>query len=118
VGNEDLHLKNISLIRADGIVRLSPAYDLVNSTLVLGPDAEETALPINGKRRGLTRRMLVDYLGYERFRLPEKQVSTELATLAAAVKNWNALITDSFLPKSLQTGYRDIVSERSERLFR
>ncbi len=34
-GNEDAHLKNFSLVTRDGIVGLSPAYDLVNTTIVL-----------------------------------------------------------------------------------
>ncbi len=34
IGNEDAHLKNFSLIQRDNKVELSPAYDLVNSTIV------------------------------------------------------------------------------------
>lgn len=117
VGNEDLHLKNVSLIRTEGIVRLSPAYDLVNSTLLLGPEAEESALPIGGKRRGLTRRILVDYLGRERFGLPERQIESELRRLSSAVDGWDAIIAESFLPDDLTSGYHEIVTERTGRLF-
>ena len=51
VGNEDMHLKNHSLITRDGKVELAPAYDYVSSTvafLTLGKRIEtiaETALP-------------------------------------------------------------------------
>ncbi len=34
VGNEDMHLKNFSLITRQDRVALSPAYDLLNSTIV------------------------------------------------------------------------------------
>ena len=117
VGNEDLHLKNVSLIREKGVVRLSPAYDLVNSTLLLGPEAEESALTIAGKRRGLTRRILIDYLGRDRFGLPDRQIDSELEKLWTARSGWNAIIDDSFLPADLKSEYIDIVSERSTRFF-
>ena len=34
-GNEDAHLKNFSLIRRNDKVEMSPAYDLLNSTIVI-----------------------------------------------------------------------------------
>jgi serine/threonine-protein kinase HipA len=55
VGNEDMHLKNFSLISRDEKHELSPAYDLLNSTLAMGGGArEELALPLNGKKSKLT----------------------------------------------------------------
>ena len=35
IGNSDMHLKNFSLIERNGEYRLSPAYDLVNTSLQL-----------------------------------------------------------------------------------
>src|SRR5882724_11657416 len=62
VGNEDMHLKNFSLItRKTGRVDLSPAYDFVNSTIALPNAKEEMALPIRGKRSNLTRSDIFDY---------------------------------------------------------
>ncbi|MCX6138433.1 MAG: HipA domain-containing protein [Ignavibacteriales bacterium] len=43
VGNEDMHLKNYSLISHDGLVRLTPAYDLINTTIVLADPIEQIA---------------------------------------------------------------------------
>ena len=54
VGNEDMHLKNYSLITQKGKVRLSPAYDFLNSSIVLKGDIEEIALPVKGKKSNLT----------------------------------------------------------------
>jgi serine/threonine-protein kinase HipA len=34
-GNEDMHLKIFSLVVRNGVVGLAPAYDLLNTTLVL-----------------------------------------------------------------------------------
>ena len=39
-GNEDMHLKNFSLIRRNGKVELSPAYDLLNATIAM-PNPQE-----------------------------------------------------------------------------
>ena len=60
VGNEDMHLKNFSLITTqEGITRLSPAYDLVSSKLVLKNSEEELALPIRGRRNRLKKMILL-----------------------------------------------------------
>ena len=50
-GNEDMHLKNFSIWLRDGVVSLTPAYDLLNTTVVLENATEESALPLQGKRR-------------------------------------------------------------------
>jgi len=67
IGNEDMHLKNFSIITDDGKVTLSPSYDLVNTTIEFTnkPD-DEIALPLKGKKNKLSRNLLVDYFGMER----------------------------------------------------
>jgi len=35
IGNEDMHLKNFSLITRKHIITLSPSYDLLNTTIAL-----------------------------------------------------------------------------------
>lgn len=49
-GNEDMHLKNFSLIRNENKIEFTPFYDLVNTTLLLKRAEEEIALPIKGKK--------------------------------------------------------------------
>jgi serine/threonine-protein kinase HipA len=49
VGNCDAHLKNFSLLETDAGLRLSPAYDIVNTALYDGFD-QSIALSINGKK--------------------------------------------------------------------
>ena len=44
-GNEDRHLKNFSLLVEKGRFRLAPAYDFLNSTLVLENASEESPMP-------------------------------------------------------------------------
>lgn len=50
VGNEDMHLKNFSLITRDRKISISPAYDLLNSTIAQKNTKEEIALPLKGKK--------------------------------------------------------------------
>lgn len=53
-GNNDMHLKNFSLIETgNSIFVLSAAYDLVSVQIVNPDDTEETALNLNGKKRNL-----------------------------------------------------------------
>lgn len=50
-GNADMHLKNFSLMEnLLGEYAFSPAYDLLNTAIVMPEDKEESALTINGKR--------------------------------------------------------------------
>ncbi|MCB1134788.1 MAG: HipA domain-containing protein [Chlamydiia bacterium] len=116
VGNEDMHLKNFSLIRRPEKIELSPAYDLLNSTIVIrGKD--ELALPLKGKRSKLTRALLCDYYGSERLRLNQGVIETELQSLAQAYLGWGTVIDSSFLPEKMRESYKDLLDERSQRLF-
>ena len=115
-GNEDMHLKNYSLITRDGKIQLSPAYDLVNSTLVLPRVCEESALPLRGKKRNLTRKDFVHYLGAERLGLNERILNDELSRFSMAKIRWLQVIQESFLPEPLKERYAEIVAQRQKRL--
>lgn len=55
IGNGDAHSKNFSVLYyEENGTRLSPAYDIVCSKLVI-PKEEDSALTINGKKNNLTR---------------------------------------------------------------
>ena len=116
-GNEDMHLKNWSLLGRDGRVDLSPAYDLLNTSIVLQHPAEESALPLRGKKRRLTRNDWVDYLAVERCGLPRKTVEEDLAQLlTTAAEKWPGLIERSFLSDAKKAAYEQLVRERLVRL--
>ncbi|MFH1223909.1 MAG: HipA domain-containing protein [Pseudomonadota bacterium] len=53
LGNGDAHLKNYSVSHKDDGIRLSPAYDIVCSKLVIHNE-EDSALTINGKKNKLS----------------------------------------------------------------
>lgn len=52
-GNNDMHLKNFSLIHLEESIVLSPAYDLLNVNLVFPKDKEEMALLLNGRKKNI-----------------------------------------------------------------
>ncbi len=53
IGNNDMHLKNFSLINTNFGWALSPSSDLLNVAILNPEDKEELALPINGKKKKL-----------------------------------------------------------------
>jgi len=112
IGNEDSHLKNFSIITDDNQTRLSPCYDLVNSSIVLKEQDEEIALPINGKKKHLTRNILVNYFGIERCELTEKSIEKVLETISLAIPKWKTLIDISFLAKEMKVKYLDLLDGR------
>ena len=117
VGNEDMHLKNYSVIVRDGKVELSPAYDLLNSTIVLKDGAEEIALPLKGKKSNLTRNILVNYFGKEKCGLTDKTIEKSLAIIQAAIPGWYTLIGISFLSETMKDKYRKLLQDRTRILF-
>lgn len=116
VGNEDMHLKNFSLITRNNLVELSPAYDLVNSTIVLR-SPEELALPLHGKKSRLTRSDFVNYFGKERLKLPQSVIDQEISSLTASFPAWERLIQTSFLTTKMREKYLILFRERRGRLI-
>jgi serine/threonine-protein kinase HipA len=115
-GNEDMHLKNWSLIRRKGVIELSPAYDLLSSTLTLEKPAEEIALPLGGKKRRLTRESFFEYYAKDRLQLSEKAINTIEKSIRASIPHWMELIRRSFLSESMKQRYRQLLDERLIRL--
>src|SRR5690606_28330680 len=54
-GNNDMHLKNFSLMHTDKGILLSPAYDLLNVNLIFPDDKEDLALTLGGRKRKVKR---------------------------------------------------------------
>ena len=115
-GNEDMHLKNFSLWMRDKVVSLSPAYDLLNTTLVLRNAKEESALPLNGQKSNLNRKLWVDYFCRERLRLNAAQTESILEDLKKAIPAFETLIQRSFLSSKLKEAYWNILTKRATKL--
>lgn len=117
IGNEDMHVKNFSLLTREGKVELTPAYDILNTTIVLPEEKEEIALPIKGKKRKLDSEILIDYFGQIRLGLNRKIISSLLDDLNAVAFAWDKLISISFLPDEMKQEYKSLLNRRRERLF-
>ena len=116
IGNEDMHIKNFSLITRKNKVEFSPAYDLLNSTLAMGGAEEEMALHLAGKRSRFRRRALIDYLGRERLGLNEETTIQTEKDFQKVIAKWEKLINISFLDSQHQTIYLELIKERFQRL--
>jgi len=112
VGNEDMHLKNYSVITLNGKVELSPAYDFLNSSIFLKGDIEEIALPIKGKKSNLNRNLLINYFGKECCSLSDKVIEKSLSKINRAFPSWFELIDISFLSDIMKEKYRVLLQKR------
>lgn len=112
-GNGDAHLKNFSLLSGlDGIVRLSPAYDLLCTRLVL-PD-DRLALPVGGKQDGLRRAHWQEYGNY--CGLPARSIARELARIVASLDPAIALVSRSPLGAPFRARYVELLRDRAATL--
>jgi serine/threonine-protein kinase HipA len=106
-GNNDMHLKNFSMIETDGQWSLSPAYDLLNVNLANPKDKEELALSMEGKKRKFTRHH------FERFGanlgLNKKQIQGVFNRLEHNKSEAKRLIDASFLSEVMQESYWNIM---------
>lgn len=114
-GNADMHLKNFSLLAQDGIgMTLSPAYDLVNTTLVNPADEEELALNLNGKKKKIKKHDFVKAMTGQN--LDTKQQANIFNKMIQAYPAWIALINKSFLSDEFKDRYASIIRERMIRI--
>jgi serine/threonine-protein kinase HipA len=113
-GNNDMHLKNFSMIENPSGWGLAPAYDLLNVAVVFPEDKEELALTLAGKKKKLTRELFVQ-LG-EGIGLTSKQISRGFNRLQKNKPKAFSWIDKSFLSQDMKTAYKEVLSERYGRL--
>lgn len=113
-GNNDMHLKNFSMIESPSGWVLAPAYDLLNVSIINPDDDEELALTLAGKKKKLKQehfRQLGTDLG-----MTDKQIG---GTFRRFVKNKPKAmhrIDRSFLSDTMKTDYRRWVEKRYAQL--
>lgn len=114
-GNADMHLKNFSLLREeDGMVRLSPAYDLLPTVLLMPEDPEESALTLNGKKRKLVR---ADFLALARvLKLHDKVVEHTFDKFLKQIPAAVAFVAKGFCAPSTKRAMGKLIKERAARL--
>lgn len=113
-GNNDMHLKNFSMIESPSGWVLSPAYDLLNVAIVNPEDDEELALTLAGKKKKLNLthfKTLGNNLG-----LTEKQINGVLNRLSENKPKAIQWINESFLSDELKENYKSVLNKRYSRI--
>jgi len=113
-GNNDMHLKNFSMIESPSGWILAPAYDLLNVSIVLPEDTEELALTLEGKKRKL-KKVHFEHLG-QGLGLTEKQIQGVFKRMFKNKPKAIKWIDHSFLSNDMKAAYKDILETRYERL--
>jgi len=114
-GNTDMHLKNFSLYDRPklGYV-LSPAYDMIATSLVVEDD-EDLALTLNGKKKKLRRN---DFLAaISRFDIDAKAIENMFDRFRNAEQQWHEFINISFLPDDMKNSFHELIKERVSRIY-
>ncbi|MCF0041911.1 HipA domain-containing protein [Dyadobacter fanqingshengii] len=113
-GNNDMHLKNFSMINVGNDWLLAPAYDLLNVTIVNPEDTEELALTLEGKKNKLKREHF-ETLG-KGLELNDKQISGVFRRFEKNRPTAIEWIDKSFLSDHLKLEYKSILEARYTRL--
>lgn len=113
-GNNDMHLKNFSMINTRSGWTLSPAYDLLNVRIANPEDKEELALTLGGKKKKLNR------VYFERFGeglgLTPKQIQGVFKRFEKNKEKAITWIDQSFLSNIMKEAYLEILNERYSKI--
>lgn len=113
-GNNDMHLKNFSMIESPSGWVLSPAYDLLNVSILNPDDKEELALTLAGKKKKLKREHFVQFgkgLG-----LSDKQIKGAFKRIERDTPKAIKWIDRSFLSEDMMNVYKEVLEERYKQL--
>ena len=109
-----MHLKNFSMILSGGKWVLSPAYDLLNVSILLPEDPDELALTLEGKKKK------IKFEHFENFGtkmgLSQKQMNNVFSRFNECKNDAFDLIDDSFLSTGNREEYKSFMTNRYERL--
>ncbi len=114
-GNNDMHLKNFSLIKnKKGSYDLCPAYDLLASALVVEGDDEELALHLNGKKKKIKRHDFVEAM--TRSQINPKSIENVFEKFSTMIPVWHDKIDRSFIPEDLKSAYQELIVARFKQI--
>lgn len=114
IGNNDMHLKNFSLIaEVPGNYNLAPAYDMVAAQLLVN-DSEELALNLNGKKNRLKRTDFDNAI--EGSGIPKKAIQNIWKRIETGMAEWQQLINNSFLSPKKKVEFKRLITERAQQL--
>lgn len=110
-GNNDMHLKNFSLLKRNKNYDLCPAYDLVASELVVEGDDEDLALNLNGKKKKIKQK---DFeIAMTRASIDQKVIENIFKKYKTLIPKWYAFINESFLPEVMKDQYKTLIKQKS-----
>lgn len=113
-GNNDMHLKNFSMLNSGEDWVLSPAYDLLNASIAKPQDDEELALTLQGKKKKLTRKHF-EHLGIG-LDLTDRQIKGVFSRFQRHKPDSIDWISHSFLSDDYKTRYLALLDERYARI--
>jgi len=113
-GNNDMHLKNFSLLKTALGYNLSPAYDLVSSSLVVENDNEELALTLNGKKRRFKQSDFIDSM--QKAGLDSKMIENLFGRFKKLIPKWVKFVNVSFLPTEMKDRYQKLIQSRASQI--
>ena len=122
IGNEDMHLKNFSLITKENKIELAPAYDFLSTTTAFMSSGksldqiEETALSLKGKKRKLTKNIWINYFAKDRLQLNSAIIDEECNRFSSSFDQWYNLINISFLSPAGRNTLIDLIKKRRQLL--
>ena len=114
VGNNDMHLKNYSLYAPTGKWVLTPAYDLLNVSMVNPKDTEELALTLNAKKKRIKKSDFVRAM--ETSGISPKVFDNILAKYRKLLTKFNEIIDLSFLYEEDKDLYKQSIASRLARI--
>src|SRR5690606_18564088 len=113
-GNNDMHLKNFSMIFQNNKWTLAPAYDLLNVAIINPEDTEELALTLEGKKRKL------HWEHFQRLGALLGLNNKQIEGIAKRFKKKKTVafrwIDSSFLSEEYKEKYKDLLEEKYRRL--
>lgn len=118
IGDADAHLKNFSLLERPEGLRLSPAYDQLNTTIYDNYD-RDAALEINGRLRALESidRSTLTELGRV-IGLPGGAANRVVASVQAGWERSTALALGPAIdPQDFRARYAELVTNNAARIF-
>ncbi len=113
-GNNDMHLKNFSMIESPYGWVLSPSYDLLNVAIVFPEDTEELALTVAGKKKKLKREHFENFA--EGMGLTPKQIKGAFNRMIENKSKAMDWIDRSFLSDAKKIAYSDLMEARYHQL--
>jgi serine/threonine-protein kinase HipA len=114
-GNNDMHLKNFSMIiQNDDTWNLAPAYDLLNIAVANPDDKEELALTMTARKNKFDRLRFAEF--GQNLGLSPRQIEGVFKRLLRNEKKALNLINMSFLSEAYQQKYSELLSARYNRI--